>query len=486
MSKRRSKKSKPDSIKNIKVEEISIKKKYIDVDDDSMKNINQDDITIRTKSHKGEYLPIVDKKDIKSKVRISTSDDKEDIKEEEYINIRNKKLELENGENIRIKSKDSKKYLNIKDELNSEIIEGVIEDANIIDIEASNKDCISDLITIIQTSNYKIFNLPIGLKEKDDVIEKVYVQKVEKNEHVEPIVQKVDNIEVYVQKLDKIEHVEPIFIEETLNYSISELVDFILKKKHNDISQIINSIDYNIKTNVANNDILSIVNSLVGKEEIKVDNEVGKILLSLHNKLVDVIEENVHDLKAENKKAITSIPKKAKVYKKIKYNGIENILKSLQNKRYYSDNGILELLQTLNRLPIINLGIVEEEKKKDNINPIKKLRGKKAITSKKENKEKLNINSNVSCITVQQATIKHSDIKLGESNNNGLNDKHILPKENIRERYTRLSQNPFELRYKGLKIFDSYIKKNVVIFNETNVAVGTKKYPYSGINLKNI
>lgn len=51
--------------------------------------------------------------------------------------------------------------------------------------------------------------------------------------------------------------------------------------------------------------------------------------------------------------------------------------------------------------------------------------------------------------------------------------------------YSQLSLNPFELRYKGIKIFDSKIDKILIIFDNDYVVVGSKKFPYRNLRIIN-
>jgi hypothetical protein len=61
----------------------------------------------------------------------------------------------------------------------------------------------------------------------------------------------------------------------------------------------------------------------------------------------------------------------------------------------------------------------------------------------------------------------------------------IFPIDSKAEKFRQLSKKPFELRYKGIKIFDSYTNKRKVQFEFTHVFVGDRKYPYQNLTILN-
>jgi hypothetical protein len=53
-----------------------------------------------------------------------------------------------------------------------------------------------------------------------------------------------------------------------------------------------------------------------------------------------------------------------------------------------------------------------------------------------------------------------------------------------RESFVRMSELPYELRFKGIKIYDSK-NKGVVVFEEDHVMVNGRKYVYSALRILN-
>jgi hypothetical protein len=129
--------------------------------------------------------------------------------------------------------------------------------------------------------------------------------------------------------------------------------------------------------------------------------------------------------------------------------------------------------------------------------PAKKRVSKKTKTSKKveesvsENIQVNDIvdsNSNSNLISNSSKVDMDLDKPVPTTKLNFIGDDIISSEEerNLVEAFKKAAEQPFELRVKGMKIYDSHTSKMFKInFEDDYVSVGNKKYPYNLVRIIN-
>jgi hypothetical protein len=111
--------------------------------------------------------------------------------------------------------------------------------------------------------------------------------------------------------------------------------------------------------------------------------------------------------------------------------------------------------------------------------------------SKKVKEENIQVNDIVSTLNL---TYKSEDIKTDipniiENKDQNLEGMDFIASEEeaiLVDKFKKASESPFELRVKGMKIYDSITSKMLRInFEDDYIAIGNKKYPYNIVRIIN-
>lgn len=493
------------SIKNIFVKENDLKKDYIKFEDEEINNNSEElnDIKIKNVQGKEYYVDSFHKQDNnKEKVRIPIEEDEKVIKDEEEIDIREKERILAEKESIRIKNKIDKKYLSFedkevkkeyqdlkeKDNLISNIVESVKEEQEIIEdvpvYEEVVEDKIQDNGVIEVVESLTKFNQTDVLQHTKSIIEYKQLQKKislekEKKSKISDLITKLQNRKEVVEEVivqDLKETIEPNKVEKIINLidkkdSLSGIISSIQNQEKEEIQPVINKLDEENTSGDIHEKIL---------KPLDKSNLLADIISSIEGKQEEVIEEPKKEV---DKKGISNI-----ISSLNKTTKLEEVIESISvNKHIASSlltttlNNIKENNKEVESIPEpLPLKPKKEEKK------VKKLRGKKNIKKVEPKKDKPTVKPNTEVITVEEATAKKPNIIEVPKDNTNIIDKYTNQKETMKQRYIRLAKKPYELHYRGLKVYDFFISKTVVNFQDNVVIIGTKRFPYDGLRIKNI
>ena len=88
-------------------------------------------------------------------------------------------------------------------------------------------------------------------------------------------------------------------------------------------------------------------------------------------------------------------------------------------------------------------------------------------------------------LSTEELNVMLEKLKDNINNLTSINIESILPLNITAEKYKQLAKKPYELRYKGVIIFDSFKHKKPITFGNEYVMVGDRKYPYQNLVITN-
>ncbi len=293
-------------------------------------------------------------------------------------------------------------------------------------------------------------------------------------------------------------------IEETVKKTAYKPIEFQTTIKEEPKEEIVDDLIYLEQDETIDIEIPNVIEQIIELEE-----------LSLIVEELPLIEKTIEfePLKEEIKPLVEIVVKKEKK-KKINKPKIEKIVEikkeepKEQSETIDSIHGNDFTIPTVEFLKTEILKINENLEKLKKLKPIKKENASKPlpikelieiVKKKKEIKSDIILpkNENIDVEFVEKIEEKPIEISVPEKKISEIiqdHDIHYINTINTLPVDTRtfvsafieLAKNPFELRYKGIKIFDSHVNsRNEIIFDTKYIIIENGKYPYSNMRIIN-